>query len=188
MSAKDVKPKVKQPRCYVCNKFMYNDSKKFYYHWIDFDNLESGEESYAHQNCWISLDFAERQRIVNSAASKGNLPMDSMYANMKDMYDKLHRMNAITERELNLAFSKISELEFISRWHKYPDEVPDTKYEDTFWVTTIDGTDIQRDCFIDGKWKENGINVIAWAFILIPSLFNDQCYPKKLNMYKYIDR
>lgn len=180
--------KTKQPRCCICNRFTYTDMKDIDFHWIDFNDVETGEETYAHKDCFFNLSFNERQKIVNSAASKGNLPMESMYANMKEQYDKLSRQYSIVDRELSVAQNKIIELEYITRWHKFPDEIPDTKYEDTFWVTTINGVDIERDVFANNKWTYNGIDVIAWAYILIPKLFNDLCYPGKLNMYKYIDR
>lgn len=176
------KNKNEHPRCRICNKFLDKERPEtFAYTWIDFNNIESGKYSYIHFSCWKELNFNERQKIVDSAASKGTLPMDSMYANLKDIFNRINKEVEKSKNIIKEYSDIIKKLEFIIRWHKYPNEIPDTSQEDSFWVTTADGIDIERDVYVDGKWQYNNGNVIAWAYILIPSPFNDLCYPYKIN-------
>lgn len=182
------KRKTSQPRCSICNKFLDKENPESWaFRYIDFNNINTGNPTYIHFHCWNDLEFPGRQKLVDSAASKGTLPMDSMYANLKDIHNKTIRDLESIKRILNEYKLTIEKLEFITRWHKYPNEIPNTQYEDSFWVTTIDGYDITRDVYVDGKWHYNNGKVIAWAYILVPSPFNDLCYPKKINYYKQIE-
>lgn len=182
--------KKKQPRCSICSKFFDIDlvemgSVYTYIRFEDVKNINEYVQTYIHRECFFNLPFSERQLIVGNAIDHGTLPMDSMYAVMKDKYQQLSRHFNECTKDLSLSKNRIKKLEFLTRWHKYPDELPDISLGDTFWVTTIKDTCVQRDVFIDGKW-EYYEDVIAWAFLLYPSRFNEVCYPDILNLYPNI--
>ena len=184
-NSKEKKKKTSQPRCIICNKFLDKEMPEYWaFKFIDFNNIESGKNSYVHHHCWNDIDFISRQKIVESAAIKGTLPMESMYANLKDIHNKILRENVLLNNKITEYKESLKNLEFIVRWHKYPDEKPNTRFEDTFWVTTSFGNDTERDVYIDGKWKYNNGNVIAWAYVLVPSPYNDLCYPSKMIYFR----
>jgi len=177
--------KPRQARCVICNKFLDPDCSKYVYEYVTFDDIDNKTKSFIHKGCFFDLDFPQKQNIVKSMAIYGTIPMEVMYVGMKEMYYKMQSENKKNLYDLTNANRRVKELEFLVGWHKYPDKDPITTYGDTFWVTVIGLDCAQRDVFANGKWTYYD-NIIAWAFYLYPSRFNETCYPDLLTLYKEI--